>query len=255
MTDSLFRSGNYAPGATRALGSLHFHIDVSDDHSVEGKLVSIARELDRRGIATKVTRIVGAVKGAHFNDPEYAHDYHVHTPELRNGYSTFTSYLTSLLPPVETQQDFLDLGARVRKILGEIFADSALPGAVVEIERVCARITRDREEVLDASASQIPVPGSSFESHHFIDIASSNLSLDDWNRMLEPTEIAVGGWFQFQKSNVQAFRSVCFDHSADVVRLRHEHRTLRDMLDRHGFAGSYDAQAIIEQVVDIWKIE
>src|SRR6266849_1234917 len=98
MGATIFRSATFHKGMARRPGSFHFHIDCGDLGGAVERLQDLARDLVECGWPCKITRVTAALAGSHILDPEFAQDYECHTPELKAGTNTFSTYLTAVIP-------------------------------------------------------------------------------------------------------------------------------------------------------------
>jgi hypothetical protein len=257
----LYRSTNY-PGshAVRKVGNMHMHLDCSHSTTSDNRLVEIAQTLEKHGWASKVSRVSVAKPGAHLVDPEYRDDYREHTPELVTGKNTFAAYLTTFLAAeVNEPKEAADLCKKARAIMQSETSGFSEAEVVIEIERVAALI--DADNIQAASPPELSyhneIRNSLFEIHHFIDLPhTQSIEFEEWQALCNLSGIVVGGWFQFNKQDVQALRSVRFTKKPNLLSLANETRELAKIVRESTDIAPDDisVQTVVEQVTDIWRL-
>jgi hypothetical protein len=252
----LYRSSNFSPGASRALGNVHLHVDCPSFSGVEDDLVRIALKFESHGWPSKVTGIVTAQAGTHLRDPEFASDYAQHTPELGLVDNTFTAYLTALLESnVSKTKEAIALCAGARSFVNENLYSNLVRDSVIEIERVSA--------IVDANGVRFAEPvilrtghdhGAPFEVHHFANLPpDSEVTFENWARCCVERGISVGGWFQFNRTSDRAFRSVRFSRLLDIEEVKREMVAVQEVARELAGAGVH-VESIVEEILDIWRI-
>jgi hypothetical protein len=257
---SLYRSDTYPSGATRNVGNMHMHLDCSKSATSETRLVEIAKILEEQGWPSKVSRVNLAKPGLHLSDPEYAEEYSQHTPELCTGDNTFAAYLTTLLAPeVIEAQHAAELCKQAREAMANHMNGFSEAEIVIEVERVSALVETDAIRV--AAPGKMPLNDNRgrglFEAHHFVNMPhDAPVDFDEWQALCNLSGIVVGGWFQFDKEDCQALRSVRFIRNLDLLGLADERRELDYIVREHFGVKPEDAhiQTIVEQIVDIWRV-
>ena len=253
--NELYRSPGYEPGIARRVGSVHFHVDLSGETNAE-TLVTSARSCERHGWPSKVTRVSAAARGPHIDDPIHAGDYAAHTPELNSEKPTFACYLTAVLSKesvgVESAWSLL---AEVRRYFS-LNAQIALPAnSVVEVERVCCTIENAAIHVANPQTLSTQHNDSAlFEVHHFVEVPlASGITFGDWVRECDQAHICVGGWFEFQRFEQRAFRSVRFARSFSPSTILDETRAVSAVASDLRGTGVL-ARTVVEQVLGMWRI-
>ncbi|MDG2535520.1 hypothetical protein P6144_17795 [Sphingomonas sp. HITSZ_GF] len=251
----IFCSSAYRKQGTRAVGNVHLHVDLAEWAQSSDRLVEIAMLLDAEGWPSKVTRVVRAVAGAHMSDAHFAADYAEHTPELSEGLDTFAAYLTAQLSPDAQAAELERIVAVARARIGEVLKAGGVADAVVEIERVCARIEGSELTVAEPVAARwLGNRPPAFEAHHFVDLRYGGAQLEEWIRTIAPLDIDVGGWFQFEKSGYSAFRSVRFYRQLELDHVVRQHQALRGVFDDAKAGPLMRLESVVEQVVDLWRV-
>jgi len=256
----LYRSAHYPGGhAIRKVGNMHMHLDCSRSATSENRLVEIAQTLEQHGWPSKVSRVNLAKPGLHLSDPEYKEEYQEHTPELVTGKDTFAAYLTTFLAAeVNTPEEAARLCKEARAFMDTQTEGFSEAEVVIEIERVAALL--DPSETHTASptelAAQDGLRNSLFEIHHFIDLPhDATIAFDEWQALCNLSGIVVGGWFQFNKEQVQALRSVRFTKKPDLKALAEETRELVHIVRENCVGANANCvQTVVEQIADIWRL-
>ncbi len=257
-SSKLFRSPKYTKAATRKLGNVHLHIDCARSGESDHYLVEAAKLLEGHPWPSKVTRVAVAKPGGHIADPVFQADYQQHTPELYGPGGSFASYLTALLASdVNDADGLVALRDLVRGELGRLLKDYDEDDVVIEIERVSALLDADTARIARPAVlrSGGDIADSKFEVHHFIDFpVSADVQFSDWTAVCSRAGVVVGGWFQFDKSDVRAFRSVRFADTPDLCNFVDETRTLTALAQRQVPGGTAHVETVVEQIVDIWRL-
>ncbi len=254
VVTALYRSAGYRPGMLRRAGSIHFHVDSPHRDDAGAQLIELARLFEARAWPSKVTGIKDAVRGSHFDDPEYAADYRLHTPELVASEPTFSHYLTALVSTSTAAKE--SVADTIRSVQGffERYEGDLDPNSVIEIERVAYAI--DSGESTRATPLIVELAKSEdirFEIHHFADLpAAAPISLRAWREVCEAADVTVGGWFEFEREGARSLRSVKFARFMDTVSVAREAKAVAEIAVAQG-AASAKPTAIIEQVLVLWR--
>jgi hypothetical protein len=254
---TLFRSPDYAKGATRRPGSFHFHVDIAFADNIDDELVRLAQKCEQAGWPAKVTRVARARPGRHYTHAQYEGDYREHTPELGEGRDTFAAYLTALLP---TEDDSaLAITKRCEEVKRFVRSEYTLPAeagdVVVEVERVACVLRESTAFLAEPARMAIPEDRAKapFEVHHFADIAAGAATFSQWVSACDERGVSVGGWFQFDKSEQTAFRSLRFAKAIDLFELADEAEKVRDVATSLA-GGEARTECLVEQIIGIWRI-
>ena len=246
-----YRTNDATRGLFNALGAVHIHIDGSQKESL---IIRLLKKLAEKQCASKINYVQGFIAGPQRRElPEV---YESHTPAIEGKEALDFFSTTMVVTRFKAISTVNYLVSQLKEIVGTI----------IEVEQVVGMMNDEGYKELppnefyvnidSSDVAMFPQPSLFYEIHHGFDLPRTEelpISLPKLLEFCVANDIAIGGWFVFDKGDKWAYRSNSFSDDPNVgEQVQREYGILQKFLEDSKL--SFTLRTMLERILGIWKM-